>query len=222
MVKREPSKLTSSVRFRYPAPNKMSQYVKEVFEPGDLEYAKHVVLTSDPNNPNKFKYETDFLIRRIRERNIITAESVVVDFGCGMGRVSRALLEAFDCHVIGVDFSEVMLKHARNYVGKTSKFETHTEYAKPSSVDVVVCTFVLQHVEHPVKEIHSIYTMLKPGGTLVLVNENQRLVPLGVQAGMADWINDGFDVFEQIEKLFEQTHSQRYMNTDHKIIYYKK
>jgi hypothetical protein len=64
--------------------------------------------------------------------------------------------------------------------------------------------------------------MLKPGGTLILVNENQRLVPLGVQNGMADWVNDGFDVFDQIEKLFEQTQSQRYMNTDHKIIYYKK
>jgi len=200
----------------------MSQYVKAVFEPNNLEYAKHVVLTSDPNNPNKFKYETDFLIRRIRERGIINAESTVVDFGCGMDRVSKALLEAFDCQVIGVDFSETMLRHANTYVGKDPRFETKVEHTKPESVDVVVCTFVLQHVEDPAKEIHNIHSMLKPGGILVLVNENARLVPLGVESGMARWVNDGFDVFGEIEKYFEQIYSTRYMNTDHKIVYYRK
>jgi len=200
----------------------MSQYVKEVFEPRDLEYAKHVVLTSDPNNPNKFKYETDFLIKRIRERNLISAESTVVDFGCGMGRVSRALIESFGCRVVGVDFSEVMLAHARKYVGKTELFETHTAYNQSESVDVVVCAFVLQHVENPAQEIQNIYGMLRPGGTLVLVNENQRLVPASVDRGGVVWFNDGFDVFGELEKHFEQIHSTRYMNTDHKIIYYKK
>ena len=200
----------------------MSQYVKAVFEPNDLEYAKHVVLTSDPNNPNKFKYETDFLIRRIRDRGIVNANSVVVDFGCGMGRVSRALVEAFGCRVIGVDFSEVMLKHARTYVGKTDRFETATTHRTPNSVDVVVCTFVLQHVEDPAAEIAAIENMLKPGGWLVVVNENHRLVPQGVRMGQVEWVNDGFDVLATLDSTFERIHSQIYMNTDHKIVYYRK
>ena len=69
------------------------RYIKEVFDVASLEYAKHVVLTSDPANPQKFEKETNFLINAISDQSIITSESTVLDFGCGMGCVSKEIIE---------------------------------------------------------------------------------------------------------------------------------
>jgi hypothetical protein len=73
-------------------------YIKEVFDVTTFEHAKHVVLTSDPDNPMKFENETNFLIDTIAEqmKTKMDESSIVLDFGCGMGRVSKKLIERFE------------------------------------------------------------------------------------------------------------------------------
>ena len=48
------------------------RYAEEVFSTTTLEQAKNIVLTTDPDNPNKFQEETDFLVNTIIAQNIIT------------------------------------------------------------------------------------------------------------------------------------------------------
>ena len=44
-------------------------------------------------------------IKIITNANIINETSCVVDFGCGMGRMSKAIIDTFNCEVIGVDIN---------------------------------------------------------------------------------------------------------------------
>ena len=73
-----------------------------------------------------------------------------LDFGCGVGRLSRALAGRFD-RVIGVDISASMLAHARRLNADRANIE-FVENAAPdlrfvddASVDLVYSVITLQH-----------------------------------------------------------------------------
>jgi SAM-dependent methyltransferase len=69
-----------------------------------------------------------------------------LDFGCGVGRLSRALARRFD-EAIGVDVSNRMLEHARRLNAETPNltFAT-TDEPPPGTFDLVVANLVLQHL----------------------------------------------------------------------------
>ena len=197
-------------------------YVHEAFQVWEMEQAKNVVLTYDPNDPEKFKRETDLLVSIIKDHVVVSPDSIVLDYGCGMGRVSKELINTFGCEVIGLDTSESMLFLARKYVG-SSKFMPTTRYTKPDSVDVILCSFVLQHVEDPQKEIDNIKRILKPGGTFILLNEKSRLVPSGVDKDRyVIWNDDNFDVHEEVSKQLNMESSHPYTTNWHKVVIYHK
>jgi 2-polyprenyl-3-methyl-5-hydroxy-6-metoxy-1,4-benzoquinol methylase len=199
------------------------RYVKEVFDVVTFEQAKHTVLTSDSNNQKKFEEETKFFVESIKSKNIIKPELKVLDFGCGMGRISKELVQTFGCDVVGVDISESMGKFATLYVRSPSKFKSVLEYTEPDSIDVVISTFVLQHVENPLKEIDNLVKVTKEGGYLIILNESKRYVPSGVDKNnFVIWNDDGFDILTEIEKYFGWENSINYMDTDKKIDIYKK
>lgn len=198
-------------------------YIKEVFEPTTIQHAMHICLTSDPENPNKFLEETSFFVKAISEYDIINQNTKVLDFGCGMGRISRGFVEYFGCDVIGLDANENMLKFANIFVGNPKKFSTVSEYKEKETIDVVVACFVLQHVQDPDKEIQTIYDSLKPGGHLILLNENIRYVPDDIDKGnFIVWKDDEYNIFSELDKKFNLIDSTRYMNTDKFIKIYKK
>lgn len=198
-------------------------YVKEVFDVDTFEQAKHVVLTSDPNNPDKFVNETNFLIQTIEEQNIINDASVVLDFGCGMGRVSKGLIDTFGCKVLGLDISPSMLMFAKLYTANIKKFEGTHKYDTPNSVDIVLSALALQHSEDPKKEIDNIISVLKPGGYFILLNEKKRFVPSDIDRHQyVIWKDDGFDIFGEVETRLTKVNSVKYMNTELDVIFYRK
>lgn len=198
-------------------------YIKEVFDVVTFEQAKHVVLTSDPSNPKKFENETNFFVDTVIKENVIDENSVVLDFGCGMGRISKRLIESTNCKIIGTDISDSMLTFAKIYVAKPSRFFPCNKHTEINSVDVVIATFVLQHTEKPKEEIENIVNVLKPGGYLILVNEPIRYVPSNVDSNrMIVWNDDGFNVFNELSNKLTKIKSVRYMNSNSDIIFYRK
>ena len=108
---------------------------------------------------------------------------------------------------MGMDFSIPMLMAAINYVDNknftplintaTLPFEIKPEF------DLVICSFVLQHTEDPIKEIKFLKSVMKDDATLVLVNEPYRLVPMGMDKDrFVEWKDDKVDIDQEISNKF--------------------
>ena len=59
-------------------------YIRETFNPIHLKHAKDIVLSPDGKDPDKFEADTQFFINFILQQHILTANSLVLDFVCGM------------------------------------------------------------------------------------------------------------------------------------------
>lgn len=200
-------------------------YLNQAFEVHSLEQAKSVVLSPDSAQPNKFEIETNFLIDAVEQLTNIDSHSRVLDYGCGMGRISRELIKRYQCCVIGLDISSTMLYHARQYLQDCDrhKFTPTQHYTEPNSVDLVLAVLCLQHVQYPQQEIANIVRVLRPHGQLILVNSRNRFVPLGVDRdNFVVWYDDGFDVHSEIELHLQKVKSIPYIDHNYDVVVYEK
>jgi SAM-dependent methyltransferase len=190
-------------------------YFSQIFDPLTLNQAKEIVLTSDPNNPNKFNQETSFLINFIIKNSFITKNDKVLDFGCGMGRIAKKLIEDIGCNVIGLDTSLHMQIHAMTYVNN-DKFDTVTNYSN-NDINVVIASLVLQHTKNPEIEIDTIYNILSQKGILIVINEHNRYVPIGIDNnGFVKWYDDKINIMDLLSKKFVCIGTYDYPNTNQK------
>lgn len=98
-----------------------------------------------------------------------------LDFGCGVGRLTRALAHSFD-HVTGVDISGTMIERARvlnrdflklDFVHNTAG---HLKCFDDDKFDLIYTLLVLQHVSSQDlirAYITEFLRILKPGGLLI-------------------------------------------------------
>lgn len=101
------------------------------------------------------------------------ADTLAVDFGCGVGRITFALAEHFD-NVVGVDVAASMLDEARanNPFPDRVRFVHNDASTLPfpdDSVDLLVTVITLQHIP-PSLTIRYLLEMIrvtKPGGRLL-------------------------------------------------------
>jgi len=200
-------------------------YITQAFDVFSLEQAKNVVLCPDPKNPNKFQHETDFVVDWLKKNTKISSDSVVLDYGCGMGRIAKSLISRVGCRVIGLDISYSMLMYAMVYMSDidVSKFTPTKKYQSPESVDLVLAVLSLQHVKDPQAEIDNIVNVLKPNGQCVLVNGYTRFVPKGIDSdNFVIWEDDGFNVLDYCESKMAKELVDLYVDPNYNVVLYKK
>lgn len=94
-----------------------------------------------------------------------------IDFGCGAGRLTRALGRHFDC-VVGLDLSRSMVRTARRLNADVSNIAfrenvgTRLDIVADRSVDFLCCSIVLQHIPPALQMayIAEFFRVLAPGG----------------------------------------------------------
>jgi SAM-dependent methyltransferase len=178
----------------------------QAFEASSIEEAMHVTVTPEPGTTSKERWEkeTPFLVEDISKWLPIDANSSVLDYGCGVGRISKELIDKLGCRVIGVDASPSMRRLAPEYV-ESERFTVWSPEllqkltAKGFQADFAISLWVIQHVLDPVQVIQAINMALRPGGLFYALNQTVRCVPTD-----KGWTDDGFDVRSGLRQVFQE------------------
>jgi 2-polyprenyl-3-methyl-5-hydroxy-6-metoxy-1,4-benzoquinol methylase len=168
----------------------------------DEAAAKRIILTPEGGSRTieRWTIETPYLVRLIMDHVILDRNSLVLDYGCGIGRIAKELIRQTGCHVIGVDICPSMLSLTYPYVHSDnfSAISQTTFKGLSWDFDLAICVWVLQHCLEPDKDIAYIYDALKDNGDLFVVNnielpfeyllelaENPRVTLYSLQVGEA-------------------------------------
>lgn len=89
----------------------------------------------------------------------------VLELGCGNGRDAREITRRTPLYV-GIDFSEEMIKYAKEHVDAEFMVGDYTAMELPKGNDVVFAFATLRHLdqEEMTTLLHAVYEALVPGG----------------------------------------------------------
>jgi SAM-dependent methyltransferase len=182
-------------------------YSPQVFDVLNLESARGIILTQEgaASTDERWVTETPYLTDLIENSLSITSETVLIDYGCGVGRLSKELIARNGCRIIGVDISANMRAMAIDYVRSDRFFSCAPEMLdtliqRGFVADAAFSVWVLQHCFAPSDDIARIHRSLAPGGSLFVVNNKHRAVPTN-----EGWADDGVDIKSLLGKCFSLT-----------------
>ena len=165
-----------------------------------VDEAVHIITTPTEGMTAKQRWEqeTPVLMEMIEKYALPPLGGIrVLDYGCGIGRLSKPLIEKRHCEVVGVDISANMRALATSLVDSAWFFALHpvmVDVIGPGSFNAAISIWVLQHCPNLKEDIEYIANALEPGAKLFIVNNVTRCVP--VEGG--EWADDGLDVHAMI------------------------
>jgi demethylmenaquinone methyltransferase/2-methoxy-6-polyprenyl-1,4-benzoquinol methylase len=99
----------------------------------------------------------------------------VLDVACGTGLVSRALVERWGCHVVGLDQSAAMLGRARQKLAADPRLAERVTLTEGEAerlpfadreFDHLTFTYLLRYVDEPAATLRELARVVKPGGRI--------------------------------------------------------
>ena len=182
-----------------------SDYPSNFFEVSNIEEAKQKILTPENGvtTEERWQKETVPLVNMLVNKLQISEGNTVIDYGCGIGRISRDLLEKINCTVVGVDISKSMRALAEFYCNSETFMSCSTTSLKNLTntgfrANQAFCIWVLQHAEDPLYDLQIIHDVLLDGGHFLVLNLDGRCLPTS-----GGWKNDNINVKLEIEKIFK-------------------
>lgn len=138
---------------------------------------------------------TDLLVDRFLGAEAL-AGRLVLDAGCGVGGLTRALV-AKRARVVALDIGPQLAATTRRRCGCAAVVGSLTALCFPErTFDIVLSSEAIEHTPDPSAAVLELYRVLKPGGQLVLSTPN-RLWQAPVRAASALGLRpyDGFENF---------------------------
>jgi SAM-dependent methyltransferase len=181
----------------------MARFDPSVFNVRSIADAKAIILTpEDATTDERWAKETPYFTDLIVGHMDLTARSRVMDYGCGIGRLSKSVIECTGCMAVGVDTSVSMRALAPAYV-LSDRFLA----CPPGMLDVfggglthALAVWVLQHIPDLDTTIGLIHQNLRSFGKLFVVNQHRQALPMSD----GTWADDGKDVRELLSARFEE------------------
>lgn len=186
-------------------------YDPGMFNVRSLREAQQVIMTPQggATTAQRWARETPYEAQRATELLGLSTADLVLDHGCGVGRISREIILRTGCTVIGADISPSMRQLAVGYVG-SSRFSTlsldvlRELIRRGLRFDAILSIWVLLHLPRPAEEIALFHQALRPGGHLFAISAvRERALP--TTRGYVT-VNDGIDVPKLLRERFEELH----------------
>jgi 2-polyprenyl-3-methyl-5-hydroxy-6-metoxy-1,4-benzoquinol methylase len=183
-------------------------YDPAVFRDVDtVERAKGVILNPDGVHTvdERWELETRWLFDKVASW-MPAKGATCLDYGCGIGRLAKPLIEERGWSVMGVDISAAMRGMAVGYVA-SPRFLACAPGALDQllgfglRLDFAVAIWSLQHCERPTEDVERIRKAVKPGGRIFVMNALQRFVPTS-DGRQFEWTDDGLDVWKMLPDTF--------------------
>jgi len=179
--------------------------------------AKRFILTGDGTISSDYRWQVETEYTMTALRRFIKNHDVICDFGIGIGRISKEILEEYkNVHIIGVDSSDKMLNLCKknipsNYYGRLQliRFD-RMKHIKSQSVDFIFSIYTLQHIQADLFEtaLKQLKRIIKPSGFIYLLNSYDRLVT--TDGPGKQWYDDNLPQIDIISKYFEEVQDVKY------------
>jgi SAM-dependent methyltransferase len=114
--------------------------------------------------------QADTLAELLHAGTVYPAGSRVLEVGCGVGAQTVHLVaRSPDAHLTAVDVSAESLAQAKARVGPRADFRQADLFDLDGSYDHLFVCFVLEHLPEPEKALAHLKTLLRPGGTITVI-----------------------------------------------------
>jgi ubiquinone/menaquinone biosynthesis C-methylase UbiE len=160
----------------------LARYNPKFFESDSIDHAKKIILFDD-TIPDQWETETKWTMNFFREKNLFNEKSIVLDWGCGIGRLAKPIIEEFNCKVVGVDFQSSMLKYATEYVNHSNFTAINNEefYKLPDDYFTIgIAVWAFQHCPNIEPIIKNAQRTLKNNSKLCIFNSNNKAIPVKI------------------------------------------
>ncbi len=119
----------------------------------------------------------------------LTGGERIVDFGCGIGQLTRALARTAGCTAVGIEFNAEQLEKGRRqaeHAGESRWVDfrrgdvTHPPLADDEwgTFDLAHARFILEHVPEPLTVVRQMVRAVRPGGRIVLADDDHDVLRL--------------------------------------------
>jgi demethylmenaquinone methyltransferase/2-methoxy-6-polyprenyl-1,4-benzoquinol methylase len=155
-------------------------------------------------------------------------EDCVLDVATGTGLVARALVESYDCEVVGVDQSRDMLAGARRALASRPDLAPRIDLVQAEAerlpfadaeFDHLTFTYLLRYVDDPAATLRELARVVKPGGRIAALEfglpdpplwrplwrlYTRLVLPAAGRAFGREWFEVGRFLGPNIEELYER------------------
>ncbi len=195
-------------------------YYPEIFNLQNEQDARAIILTNEgpgADTETRWAQETPYIVNLLNAHLMPGPGDLILDYGCGIGRLAKALIQHCGCHVIGVDISPEMRRLSLDYVGSERFTAVSPEIldsiiASGLRVSGAFCIWVLQHCFAPDRDIAKIKAALHGDGKFFVVNMPQRAIPVRRETTRDDtesnkfgWSSDNINVRDLLTGAFTVT-----------------
>lgn len=117
--------------------------------------------------------QTQYCIRsELKYLELNFTNKKILDAGCGVGSLAEILHQDYQCQVHGCDASAERIKEAEKKSKDIHYFvsDITTLDIPDNHYDIIITRFVIEHTPTPEKILKELYRVLRPGGSLVIID----------------------------------------------------